>query len=162
MEFRKMRRFRQQLSDEETEKILQEGKTAVLGVIDGNGYPYTVPVNYVYADGKIFFHCARQGEKLDAMRADDRVSLCVIEKADIVPEELTTYFRSVIVRGRAKILESPEEIQHAAETLGMKYYPNLEAVQKEIDRERRILAVVEVTIDHMTGKEAIELTKMRK
>ena len=59
--FRTMRRFKQQLPDAETEQILEEGKTGVLGVIGDDGYPYTVPMNYLYKDGKIVFHGAKQG-----------------------------------------------------------------------------------------------------
>ena len=94
--FRKMRRYRQQLGQEETISILKSGKTAVLGVLGDDGYPYTVPINYVYADGKIYFHGAKSGHKIDAIKRCGRVSLCVIEKDDVVKEELTTYFRSVI------------------------------------------------------------------
>ena len=101
MEFRKMRRFKQQLSEQATEEVLRRGDTAVLGVINANGYPYTVPVNYLYAKGRIYFHCAKQGEKLDAIRQNDKVSLCVIDQDDIQPEKLTTFYRSVIVFGRS-------------------------------------------------------------
>lgn len=71
--FRKMRRYRQQLSQEETISILKSGKTAVLGVLGDDGYPYTVPINYVYADGKIYFHGAKSGHKIDAIKRCGRV-----------------------------------------------------------------------------------------
>lgn len=161
MEFRKMRRFKQELNEKETLEILANGKTAILGVIGDYGYPYTVPVNYVYENGKINFHCAKTGHKLDAIRQCDKISLCVIEKDDIIKEELTTYFRSVIVFGRTRILETDEEIFNAAEVFGLKYNEDKEAVDKEIRREWNALCCVEITIEHMTGKEAIELTRMR-
>ncbi len=162
MEFRKMRRFKQELNEKETLEILANGKTGILGVIGDYGYPYTVPVNYVYENGKIYFHCAKAGHKLDAIRQCDKISLCVIEKDDIIKEELTTYFRSVIVFGRTRILETDEEIFNAAEIFGLKYNEDKEAVDKEIRREWNALCCVEITIEHMTGKEAIELTRMRK
>lgn len=160
--FREMRRFRQQLSEAETIEILREGKTGVLGVLGDDGYPYTVPVNYVYEDGKIYFHGAKAGHKQDAIARCDKVSLCVIAQDDVVADELTTYFRSVIVFGRARVLETEEEIFHAAEVFGLKYNENRERVDAEIRREWSALRCVEIAIEHMTGKEAVELTRARK
>lgn len=159
--FRKMRRFKQELPEAETVRILQEGSSAVLGVMGDDGYPYTVPINYVYADGKVFFHCAKQGHKLDAIRRCGKVSLCVIAKDDLVPEELTTYFQSVILFGRARVLESEDELFRAAQVFGLKYNPDREKVDSEIRKEREALCCVEITVEHLTGKQAIELVRAR-
>lgn len=159
--FREMRRFRQQLSAAETEELLREGSYGVLGVLGDDGYPYTVPVNYVYAAGKVYFHCAREGHKLDALRRCDKVSFCVVTRDELVREELTTYFQSAIVFGRARVLEEEGEIFRAMELLGLKYDPDRARVDAEIERERKALCCVEITVEHMTGKEAIELTRAR-
>ena len=159
--FRKMRRFRQQLTDEETVQILENGKTGILGVIGDDDYPYTVPVNYVYRDGKIYFHGANAGHKYDAMSKNDKVSFCVIDKDDVVAEELTTYFRSVIIFGRVRILTDKTETEEAVRILGLKYYNVPEAVEKEIQRDSKTLCCFEITIEHMTGKEAKELVMQR-
>lgn len=155
--FRQMRRFKQQLSEEEAQKILKQGKTGILGVLGEEGYPYTVPINYVYADGKIYFHSAKAGHKRDAIQKCNKVSLCVIEKDDIIPEKLTTAFRSVILFGRARILETEEEIFHAAEILSLKYYDNKKEVDEAIRKEWNALSCIEITIEHMTGKAGKEL-----
>ncbi len=159
--FRDMRRSRQRLTDEESAAILRSGKSGVLGVIGDDGYPYTVPVNYVYDQGRIYFHCAKSGHKLDAIRRCPKVSLCVVEKEDIVVEELTTYFRSVILFGQARVLEGEEERFRAAEIFGLKYCNDKEKVDQEIRKEMAALCCVEIQVEHMTGKEAIELTKLR-
>ena len=158
--FREMRRFKQQLTEEEADKILENGKTGILAVNGDDGFPYTVPINYVYKNGKLYFHGARAGHKYDAMLRSNKVSFCVIDKDDVVAEKLTTYFRSVIAFGTVRLLEG-EELLQAAYDLGIKYYNNDEAVQKEIDWELNALACFEITIEHLTGKEAIELTRMR-
>ena len=101
----------------------------------------------------------RSGHKIDAIKRCGRVSLCVIEKDDVVKEELTTYFRSVILFGKARVLEVEEEMFHAARALGLKYYEDKETVEREIKREKASLCCVEIVIEHMTGKEAIELTR---
>ena len=157
-----MRRKKQELSKEECIDILQTAKTAVLGVVGDNGYPYTVPINFVYANDKIYFHSAKSGHKIDGIKNNSKVSFCVIAKDEIIPEKFTTYFRSVIVFGKARILESMDEILPAIRKLGMKYNPDEEGCNEEIKRCLQALAVIEMDIEHMTGKEAIELTKHRK
>ena len=159
--FRTMRRFKQQLSDEEAKRILAEGQTLILAVHGDDGYPYAVPLNYVYHDGKVYVHCAKAGHKLDAMKADPKVSFTVIERDDVVPEKLATYYRSIIAFGHARILEDADEKRHAAEVLGLRYYNVPEAVQKEIDCTWNALVCIEITIDHMTGKEARDLAMQR-
>lgn len=90
MEFRKMRRGRQELSLEETEAILNRQTAGVLALSGDGGYPYAVPISYIYADGKLYFHCAKSGYKLDAIRRDPKASFCVIDQDQIVPEKFTT------------------------------------------------------------------------
>lgn len=158
--FREMRRKRQLLSPELTKEVLAKGITGVLGVLGDEGYPYTVPLNYVYEDDTIYFHCAKAGHKLDAIRNDQKVSFCVIDQEQIVPEKFTTYFRSAIAFGRASEVTEDEEKFRIMRLLNHKYAPGLdEAGDKEIKREWNILCVIKIEIEHLTGKEAIELVK---
>lgn len=160
--FREMRRKKQLLTLEESEQILREARTAMLGLSGDDGYPYVVPVNYAYVDGKIYFHGAKTGHKIDAIMRNDKVSLCVVQHDELVPEELTTYFRSVTVFGRARILENDAEKLAAAQKFGMRFYPDKDKVDNEICHEWDALCVVEITPEHITGKEAIELVRARK
>lgn len=157
-----MRRKLQQLPQTECERILREGKTAVLALAGDDGYPYAVPVNYVYDGGKIYFHCAKTGHKLDALRRCEKVSVCVVDRDDVAPERLATDYMSVIVFGRARILEDDEEIYRVVEVFGLKYNPDRDAVAREIRREWDALCCVEITVDHMTGKEGKELARQRR
>jgi len=159
--FRPMRRSRQALSREECEKLLREGSSGVLAVTGDEGWPYAVPLSYVWRDGAIYFHCARTGHKLDAIRKDNRVSFCVVGQDRIVPEEYTTYFRSVIVFGRAQIMEDQAEIRAAIEILAEKYHPadTPEHRGHMIDREIAAMCMVKIIPEQITGKEAIELKK---
>ncbi len=157
--FRDIRRIKQKLSEEESIEILKKGQSAVLAVLGDDDYPYTVPINYVYENGKIYFHGAKQGHKLDAIKKHDKVSLCVIDHDELVKDELTTYFRSVIVFGRARILTDEKETYNAAEVFGLKYNEDKEKVDNEIQREWKALCCVEITVEHISGKEAIELTR---
>lgn len=157
--FREMRRKKQLLSPEETAAILKRGTSGVLAVIGDGGYPYAVPLSYVYADSKIYFHCAKTGHKLDAITKDGRVSFCVIDQDQVVPEKYTTLFRSAIVFGKARVLEDDAQKRRAIEKLAEKYSPDQgEGRREEIERQFARLCMVELTVEHMTGKQAIELT----
>ena len=99
--FRELRRKKQVLSEEESAKILKNGTSGVLALAGDNDYPYAVPISYVYDGEKLYFHCAGSGHKLDAIKRNPKASFCVIDQDLVVPEEYTSYFRSVIVRHHA-------------------------------------------------------------
>ena len=155
-----MRRFKQQLSAEEVERILQTGKYCVMAVSGDNVYPYAVPVNYVYDGTAIFIHSAAQGHKIDALRRNPKCTLCMVDKDDVIPEEFTSYFRSVIVFGKAHFVESTDEKIAALRLLGDKYSPGIDP-EAEIARFIKSVCIVRIDIDSVTGKEAIELTRAR-
>lgn len=157
--FRTMRRYRQELSPEVCRQILTRGTTGVLAVCGDDGYPYTIPLNYIYTEGKLYFHGAKTGHKIDAIRRSDKVSFCVIDYEQYLPEQFTTVFRSVVVFGRAVILEDPEEMYRAVDSLGARFSPQVspEKREAEIRREWAPLAVIRLDIEHMTGKQAKEL-----
>ena len=115
--FRDMRRKRQALPPEQCAAILRRGTSGVLALAGDAGYPYAVPLSYVYTDGKLYFHCAKAGHKLDAIQREPRASFCVIDQDEIVPEEYTTYFRSVIAFGRIRILADDAQKRSAIDAL---------------------------------------------
>lgn len=156
----KMRRFRQQLPIEETKEILYNGRECVIAVSGDDDYPYAVPINYVYDGEHIYLHSAKQGHKIDALKRNPKMSLCVVAQGDVVPEEFTTYFRSAIVFGRARLVEDDDEKVEALWKLSRKYCGDLDATA-EIAKFLKAVAVIEITIDSLTGKESIELTRQR-
>lgn len=161
--FRNMRRSKQILSQADSIAILEKATSGVLAVAGDDDYPYAVPLSFVYADGKIFFHCAKSGHKLDAIARNNKVSFCIIDEDQIVPEEYTTYFRSVIAFGKARILEEEGEKRRAIGKLAAKYSPNQEEGRlKEIDDQISHMCMVEITVDHLSGKEAIEFVKAKQ
>lgn len=151
-----MRRFKQLLTSEASVDILEKGKYAVMAVSGDDDYPYTVPINYVYEGTCIYLHSAKQGHKIDAIIRNPKCSLCIVGKDDVVPEEFTSYFRSVIVFGQATIIESNEEKIRALTLLCDKYSPGINP-NHEIEKFRNSVAVIRVDIEELTGKEAIEL-----
>ena len=161
--FRKMRRYTQEIPQNEILEILEKATSGTLAVLGDNGYPYAVPLSYVYANEKLYFHCAKDGHKIDAIRNCDKASFCVIYEDNIVPEEFTTYFKSVIAFGKIRILEDKTEIRAAIENLSDKY-SNMgnELRNKEIESSLSSLCMLEFNIEHITGKEAKELKAARK
>jgi nitroimidazol reductase NimA-like FMN-containing flavoprotein (pyridoxamine 5'-phosphate oxidase superfamily) len=157
---RVMRRRKQLLPTIETEKILRNTTSGVLAVSGDDGYPYAVPLSYAYEDGKIYFHCAKEGHKIDGIHRNEKVSFCVIDKDQVVPEKFTTFFRSAIAFGKARIVSEDEVKRHALELLVKKYSPGFEkAGAEEIRGDFETVCVIEVAVDYITGKEAIELVK---
>ena len=160
--FREMRRQRQQLSQEESVAILQKSTSGTLALLGDDGYPYAVPMSYVYNEGKLYFHSALTGHKIDAIRKCDKASFCVIEQDDVQPEKYTTFFRSVIAFGRIHIIEDEHGRLETARMLGNRYNPHQDgALQKEIESGLSRMQMIRFDIEHLTGKEAIELVKQR-
>ena len=163
MEFRAMRRKRQQLSEEDSIEILRKATAGTLALLGDNGYPYAVPISYVYADGKLYFHSALSGHKVDAIKNCDKASFCVIDKDDVHPEKYTTFFRSVIAFGRIHIIEDKQEKLETARLLGDRYNPDQEeALKNELEKGFSRMLMIRFDIEHLTGKQAIELVKQER
>ena len=154
-----MRCKEQALSPAACDAILQAGTSGVLALSGADGQPYAVPLSYVYHEGKVYFHCARAGHKLDLLDQNPKASFCVIGQDQVVPEKYTTYYRSVILFGTVRRLTAGEEKRAAILALARRYSPDepAEKVDAEIARYWDALCMLELTPDHITGKECIEL-----
>ncbi len=157
--FRKIRRVRQTMSDEKAIAILKNGSVGVLALLGDEGYPYSVPINYVYHEHKLYFHSAVAGHKIDAIRKYNKASFCVIAKDDVIPEKYTTFFKSAICFGKIRILEDLNEVRRTIELLAIKYHPtdSLEGREHEINRFWNKFVMIELDIEHLSAKQAIEL-----
>jgi len=161
--FREMRRHNQQLTAEECIEVLNRCTSGVLAVLGDDGYPYAVPLSYAYKDGCLWFHGALTGHKIDAIEGCPKVSFCVIDKDDVVPEKLTTVYCSVIVFGKAHVLDDERKIAQGARIIGEKYLPGMhDRIGSEIAQSMPRLTVIRMDIEHMTGKEGVELTAQKK
>lgn len=151
--FREMRRKDKMKSREEAVQILTECTNGVLSVIGDEGYPYGVPVSYVYKDEKIYFHCASVGHKLDAIKAEPKVSFTVVGADNVAPEEFTTSYKSVVCFGKASIADSDEAKMGALNIIREKYsgdFPEEGAAYIEKFWDKTTVVIIE--IEHMTGK----------
>ena len=132
--------------------LLQNGEYGVLSTVDGNEQPYGVPLNYVLMNNCIYFHCALEGHKLDNLAANPKVSFCVVGRTKVLPTEFSTEFESVIVFGRASVIEGEERYQ-ALNALIEKYSPEFvsegRAYIENFDSQTKL---VRIEIQQMTGK----------
>ncbi len=163
--FREMRRNRQQLPREACVELLEKATHGVLALLGDEGYPYAVPISYVYSpeENRLYFHSARSGHKLDAIKRCGKASFCVVDQDQVVPEEYTTYYRSVVAFGRLEVLEG-QPARAAMERLAVKYYPedSRENRDKVLETQGKAMCVLGLTVEHLTGKEAKELTRTRQ
>ena len=150
-----MRSKANMLTNEEVENILKTSPNGTLALYGENGYPYSVPVNFVYSDGKIYFHGAAEGYKLDCMKKDPHVSFSVLGKDDIAKENFTTLFSSVIAFGTIRVIDTMEEKIPVLEAMVGKYSAEFMESGKELIRKGCGSVAYELTIDHMTGKKGM-------
>ncbi len=148
-----MRKSKKQTTQAEALSILENGEYGIMSVVDpAENEPYGVPLNFCFVNDAIYFHCAAEGRKIDLMKANPKVSFCVVGKTEIEPEEFTTKFESSIVNGRASEAFEDEK-QIALESLIKKY--SSEFVSEGIDYIKRVgpqTTVYKITIESITGK----------
>lgn len=150
--FKEMRRKDKQVFDEEIVEILTNGEYGTFSSISENGYPYGVPVNYVYHDNCIYFHCANEGHKLNNIKTNNKVSFCVVSDTKIISEKFSTKYKSVIAFGDASLVTG-ESKDLALIKIIEKYSSDfVEMGKKYIDKSKDNTKVIKIDIKHMTGK----------
>lgn len=154
--FRPMRRFKQQLPEEDCIAILKGAYRGFLSVIGEGGYPYTLPINFVFDEGHIYFHCALEGHKMDAIRACDKVCFTVIDEPVREPGDWWFHVRSVICRGRISTIEDDAEHLSKLKMIGAKYFPEGYDIDGDIRKNGPHAAILDLHVEHMSGKRVRE------
>ena len=150
--FREMRRKDRRIDDKEAAAILEAGQYGVLSICGSNGYAYGVPLSYVYKEGSIYFHSATEGQKLDEINYNNKVSFCVVGKTTPLPKDFAVNYESVIAFGRAKELFDTEK-QAALEDIIAKYAADYTAEGLVYIRKAfAATKIIKIEIDHITGK----------
>ena len=156
--FRKMRREKQAIPEEECIRILKEEKRGVLSVIGDDGYLYGTRINHYYSDedGRIYFHGGKVGHKVDAMRACDKVSYCGYDSGEHVGDDWALTCKCVIVFGRMEFIEDPEEIARLSRLLSEKFTDDQAYIDGEIKGYLAATLMYALIPEHMTGKRVHE------
>lgn len=152
--FRLMRRFKQQISNEECIKVLKEQPRGILSMIGDDGYPYGIPLDHWYSetDNKLYFHCAKEGHKLDAIKACDKVSYCVMDEGFRKDGDWALNINSVVVFGKICVVEDEDKKREICTNLIKKFHDDEEYLQHELTHAFPRVCCLELTIEHMTGK----------
>ncbi len=148
-----MRKSKQEIADpDEIAEILRRGQVCRLAMCRGN-VPYVVPLNYGYADGSLYFHCADEGLKVDILKENNTVSFEITIdthlKTNDEPCNWSQFYRSIIGFGHAVFLKTREEKRRALLVL-MNHYveKDWEIPDAKIDN----VTLIEVKIDNLTAK----------
>lgn len=150
--FRKMRRIDREIDEEKSMQILEAGKYGILSTISEDGYPYGVPISYTFIDGELYFHCANKGHKLNNIENNEKVSFCVVGQTEILPSEFSTNYESVIIFGKANIVEGEDKMKVLMAIID-KYSKDFPVEGKAyIEKYKNLTKVVKISIDHMSGK----------
>lgn len=145
----------QVLTESEARQILADSEYGTLATIDSNGSPYAVALNYVYSpeDNALFFHCYARGLKLENIAAEPRVAFSVVGEQELVPERLSTRYRSALVRGRATVVDDDVEKAARLVELSRRLAPDYEhTFEPAITKHLHKTAVVRIDIESVTGK----------
>ena len=149
---RKMRRFKQLLPEEECRRILKSAKRGVLALLGDEDYPYALPINFVYDGGKIYFHSAVEGHKIDSVNNHPKASFCVLDKPIKEENEWWYNIKSVIAFGTMRIITDENLRIEKLELLGKKYFPSEDMVYEDIAKNASRASVLELNIEHLSGK----------
>ena len=152
--FRPMRRFKQQITDDECKAILKNEKHGVLSLLGDDGYPYGTPMNHFYneQDGCIYFHCGKAGHRLDALKKNNKVSFCVYDQGFRRENEWAWNVKSVIVFGWMDVLDDLPLIRDICEKLSLRFTDDTAYIEKELAVSAKNTLLLRLNVEHISGK----------
>ena len=156
--FRPMRRKTKAISDEDAKALLLNEKRGILAVNGDDGYPFALPVNYFYdmENGRIYFHGAKAGHKVDSLKKSDKVCFTVYGNSQYKEGEWAPYTQSTVVFGRCHLIDDAARTEAEVRRLAEKYFPDKSEIDGEMERSIRGVQLYEITIEHLTGKQVQE------
>lgn len=156
--FREIRKKKNEITIDKAKSILGSSRRGVLAVNGDNDYPYAIPINYLYceSENKIYFHGSKVGHKVDSIKNNDKVCFTIIGSEIIKDEVWAPYVQSVVVFGRCKLIDDPNETLGLIKRLSSKYYLDEKLADEEIAIFGKSVQMFEIEIEHISGKEVQE------
>ncbi len=151
-DFPPLRRAKQALSQDECAELLARQKRGVLSVISPTGYPYALPLNHYFLDGKLYFHCATDGHKIRAIAACEKACFCTFDAGEKIPDHWALRVKSVVVFGRVKLIENTAQKERICRALAHKFTDDEAYIDDEIRRGLGRVACIELTPEFISGK----------
>ena len=152
--FRALTRKNKQIPNEEAIALIKNEKRGILCVNGDEGYPYAMPMNHFYDPEEecIYFHCGRNGHRLDALKKSDKVSFCVCEQGYRDDGDWAYNVRSVIVFGKVEIIDDLEKVSLISRKLCYKFTQDEAYIQNEIDHYGKATLLLRLKPEHICGK----------
>ena len=156
--FRAVRKKKNEISQDEAKNLLRSSRRGVLAVNGDEGYPYAIPINYLYDEenNKIIFHGAKAGHKVDSIKKNDKICFTVFGNETFTEENWAPYLQSVVVFGRCRLVENRDDTVSLVKKFARKYYPNEDMVNEEIANSGKGVQMFEIKIEHLSGKKVQE------
>lgn len=156
--FRKVRKIKNEITIEEARDLLKNNKRAAFSVNGDDGYPYTIPINFYYDEdeNKIYFHSAKKGHKIDSITNCDKVCFTIWNDGYLDDGDWAYHVSSCVVFGRARLVDDSEITEDKLRKFALKYYPSSDEVEEEIKAGIKGVQLVEIEIEHISGKKVHE------
>ena len=156
--FRAIRKKKNEISIDAAKDLIRSSRRGVLAVNGDEGYPYAIPINYLYDEenNRIIFHGAKAGHKVDSLKKNDKICFTIYGNETIKEESWAPYLQSVVIFGKCHLVENKDDTISMLKKFALKYYPNVEMLNKEIEFSGRGVQMFEIEIEHMSGKEVQE------
>lgn len=153
--FRKIRKIKNEIDKDAVDSLLHSCRRGVLSMNGDDGYPYSIPINYYYdeANQKIYFHGAKSGYKVDCLNRCDKACFTIFGNESIKDLVWAPFVQSVVVFGRCHLVDTDNEV---LKTFMMKYYPDVDLIDKVIEEDSKFVQMYEISIEHKSGKEVQE------
>lgn len=150
---REMRRKNREISRECAYEIIKNSEYGFLSTVSEDGSPYCIAISHALVGNDIYFHCAKQGHKIDNIMRDNRVCFTAVGKTNIIPEEFTTEYESAVAFGIAEFIEDKNEKLSAMLKICEKYTPEyMEMAGEYANREMDAMHLCRIHVEHITGK----------
>lgn len=150
---------RREISKQEAIEILCQCHTGVLSMIDIDGKPYGVPINYFVnlSQNALYFHCSRSGRKYDALTQNPKVSFIAVSQAQIIPDRFITHYESAMVEGQASFIEDENEMRKILKQFCDRIVPGeLEKRPSIIDVYIKAVSICKIDIIDISGKRNVD------
>ena len=149
---KEIRRKDREIDLTDAKDLLKTCEYGVMSTADSVNQPYGIPINYVYQNGSIYFHCAKSGHKLDNIKDNPKVSFCVVGKTKLLPSEFATEYESAVAFGIASEVQGSERTDALIAILE-KYSPEfINEGKRYLEQKDKATTVVKIDINHITGK----------
>lgn len=156
--FRKVRKIKNELDEKATKEVLKKAPRGVLALNGDDGYPYGLPLNYVYDEDNnaLYFHGTKTGYKIDCIEKSPKASFTAILEEGVSDDGWSKNVSSVVAYGLLEEIEDYDFARDALEKLAQKYYPSEDLIEKNIKANFKNTKILAFHISYMTGKRVNE------